>query len=165
MANLKYKRGTKGTVLIQLSGDHTGRELIFVVKETSELTANRIIEKKKSLSEITAVYDSDVDTTDITVQIEAEDTADLTAANYPWDIDSVSTDDVKTPDGGYFTLLGDVQTPFDGFSLPSGATRFLQIDARDFLADIMIITDTKDGVMVFRTITLEELKQKLNQII
>jgi hypothetical protein len=168
MANLKFKRGTKGAISFSIKGDHTGRELSFVVKQDNEISSARLIQKLKSLSEISVVYDDETGLTTCEVSLEKTDTQDLSVQYYPWDVDSISLSDqtdIETPEGGLFQLLQDVQTPFDGFATPENAVRFIQIDASSAsVGDILQVSISSDDKKVVGIITLAELKRQLENL-
>ena len=162
MKNLSIKRGIKGTLIFNLPGDHSERDLSFVVKRDESLTADRLIEKTTA-SGITATYKEASNITMCEVEIEKDDTQSLTAQDYPWDIDSVDpndADDVQTPESGQITIVADVQTPLDGLVLPdTTAAQILDIYAvNGGVGDLITINASGE----FEFISLSDLKDELD---
>lgn len=147
--NITIKRGDLTSIVLIIDGDRSQDVLSFVVKELLDLTADRLIEKAGNL--ITAVYNSEANRTIITISLLDEDTADLEAKKYYWDL--VSTDDKTTIAGGEFVLVADVQTPFDGFALPESAVRFQQVDATNGAVNDIAIIKEVDGVKYYEFIS------------
>lgn len=164
MANLKFKRGTKGTVTFTLKGNHTERELSFVVKSGEDFVSKRLIEKLKSLGEISTTYDEETDLTTCEVSLEVINTQSLAIQSYPWDVDSISltdVEDVTTPNGGSLQFLQDVQTPFDGFEIPEENIIYQAVSAEDGgVGDIVMINAS--GKVEFTP--LAQLKTLLDEL-
>jgi hypothetical protein len=168
MADLKHKRGTKKTHSVHLIGDHTNRELSFVVKNGLAESKERVIEKLKSRGEISASYDSASNITTCLIQMIKTDTVDLPVQTYPWDIDSINTndaEDVETVEGGNYILQQDVQTPYDSYGLPANATRVQQVDATNAGNLELNIVKTINGVKKYEFISLTELAGYLKPIL
>lgn len=163
MRNLKLtqKRGDSASLKIILDSDYSSHTLSFVVKESTDLTADRLIEKLTASMIIT--YDTDADKSIILIPIEPEDTADLEAKEYLWDLLSVAED--KTIAGGAFSLIADVQTPFDGFALPESAVRFQQVDAANGAVNDIAIIKEVDGVKYYEFISPADYAAILKQIL
>lgn len=129
--DLRVYRGNKKNLTIEVEGDHSLRNLSFVVKADRELTSNRLITKT---TEILASYLNDK--TQITIPLDAIDTQDLLAGKYHYDLDSTDSSnpsDTETVAGGKFNIEADVQTPFDGTDLPFEAKRYMPVFAELFL--------------------------------
>ena len=136
--NKQIVRGDKAEITWTYSSDISSYEIIFVVKASRDAAAgefsNRLIQKKNTVaggsdSQLTAVYSTQ---TTITVKLLPEDTQDLQAKTYYYDIikrDHADTTDSRTIFSGNFTLIADVQTPFDGLDLPLNATRVIPISS------------------------------------
>lgn len=172
--NKMMKRGDRVTLKFLARGDVTAKKLTYVCKESTDLTADRLIEKRNTLaggsvSEMAATYDLNTEKTEILVEILSSNTQDLTPSAYPHDIEAVQVDNPlikETIIEGTLTLAVDVQTPFDGFTLPTGAKRFLPIDANDAnVGDLIQCTwDSEAQKNVFSFISIAQLKSQLGII-
>lgn len=157
--NLTVIRGDQQKINFVIYEDLTASLLSFVVKENKEFTSDRLIEKK-SPQGISIIVSADVTT--ITVTLEPADTQDLTGRYYVYDI---VQDDYTTLVSGTITLIGDVQTPFDGFATPETAKRFITIDVEDSeIGDIIQTQFNSLGNKKFTFISLTELKSQLTQL-
>lgn len=116
--NVVMTRGDSVVITLKVIGDKSTHALSFAVKEGTDFTDDRLIEKD-TLDGISLSYSSPY--TSIVVTIKPEDTQDLTAKTYYYDVyDSTAK---QTIINAYLTIKADVQTPFDGTQLPGG-TRF-----------------------------------------
>lgn len=115
-------RGDNETLTWTYSGDLTARKIIFVAKANRTLTTARSIQRMNTVAgggntQLTVSYSSTTGLSTITVLLQPTLTAQLTAKDYWYDItseDASDSDDHETILQGKFTLIGDVQSPYDG---------------------------------------------------
>lgn len=172
--NKAMKRGDRVTLKFVASGNIVQTKLSFVMKESTEITADRIIEKRNSLAggsakELSATFDESLQKTVILVEILTADTNLLPAGTYPFDIESVSmidASDVHTPIDGKLVITADVQTPLDGWTYPKGAKRFAQVDASLFNNGdfIQAVWNPELQQMVFKPLSMIDLRKLLGLI-
>lgn len=130
--NISVYRGDSTAIEFKVNGNITNKGIVFVVKLSKSFSSPRLIQKSNliaggSAAEITASFSAPQ--TKVTVYLGPEDTEDLEAATYYYDIiaaDGSNLASYQTFNFGKFTFLngGDVQTPFDGTSPPTSGTRF-----------------------------------------
>lgn len=119
-------RGDYSALTWEYSGDLRDRKIIFVVKAKRELSAVRVIERKNtnaggSNSQLKVDYTSSINISTITVYLTPLLTAYLTAKDYYYDITSESPTDSNdhiTIFHGKFILQHDIQSPYDGATVP-----------------------------------------------
>lgn len=134
-------RGDKTTLTWTVSGDISGRKIIWVLKSTKELGSDRLITKKNTLagggdSQLTAVYSAVTLLTTITVYLLTTDTYDLVSKKYYYDItsesDSDSADHITILYGDHI-IIADVQNPLDGTNYSEDA-RYTSVNPLDYSA-------------------------------
>lgn len=168
--DLKFIRGTKQKFILYVPGDVTARKLRFVVKEDKELTTDRLIEKNNTLNggsdaELKATYSSGQNRTKLEIFKQKIDDGDFANDAYYFDVRSISTtdsaDDVRIEQGN-IRMDFSVSSDTDGTSLPSSASRWVNLDASEAEVGDVIQCKLVGGVKVFQLITLTELKQQLD---
>src|SRR3990167_602531 len=115
-------RGDNETVIWTVSGDISARKIIFVAKTNRLLTTSRTIERKNTAAgggdtQLTVAYSAVTLFSTITVLLQPSITSQLLAKDFWYDItseDASDSDDHETILQGKFTLIGDVQSPYDG---------------------------------------------------
>lgn len=117
--NITMTRGDSVVCTLKVIGDKSDHALSFAVKEGTAFTDTRLIQKDTS-DGISLSYSSPY--TYILVTIKPEDTQDLTAKLYYYDVYDSTVK--QTIVNAYLTIKSDVQTPFDGTSPPTDGTRF-----------------------------------------
>lgn len=130
--NISVYRGDSTAIEFKVNGNITNKGIVFVVKLSKSFSSPRLIQKSNliaggSAAEITASFSAPQ--TKVTVYLGPEDTEDLEAATYYYDIiaaDGSNLASYQTFNFGKFTFLngGDVQTPFDGITPPTSGVRF-----------------------------------------
>ena len=116
--NVKMTRGDNVTLRFADRISHTGYRTVFVAKASAVLGSPRIIEKTDT-SGITILSTSSLRTV-FTVQLDPEDTQDLTIPKMYYDItvtllsDTTLTHTIFT---GMIDFQTDYQTPYDGYDL------------------------------------------------
>lgn len=120
--NITMTRGDSVVCTLKVIGDKSDHALSFAVKEGTAFTDPRLIQKDTS-DGISLSYSSPY--TYILVTIKPEDTQDLTAKYYYYDVYDSTTQ--QTIVNAYLTIKSDVQTPFDGTDLPEDATRITTV--------------------------------------
>lgn len=163
--NLKVVRGDTDPIVVTCSGDYTGYSALYAWKASREITADRLLEKTSVASQITIEYDEENDQTTFTITREAIDTQDIIQSTLFHEVQCSTGNKVLTPVGGIVSLIGDVITPFDGFDLPSNATRFQQVDATNAGNLELNIVKTINGVKKYEFISLTELAGYLKPIL
>lgn len=128
-----YREDSKA-LSFTVPGNQTTRTLTFAVKAAFGTTDNILIQKSSG-SGITATYSSTTSKTAIVVNIYPNDTRDLPATTYFYDLESASatdTNDVATLVRGNFTIQSDVYNRLSGTDLPSDAIRYIPLVATNF---------------------------------
>lgn len=140
--NIVMTRGDSVVCTLKVIGDKTDHALSFAVKEGTDFADDRLIQKDTTTG-IELSYLSPY--TSIVVTIRPEDTQDLTAKTYYYDVyDSTAK---QTIINAYLTIKSDVQTPFDGTNLPSGGVRITTVSlANGTLQGETIAWDTTNNV-------------------
>lgn len=134
--NIVMTRGDSVVCTLKVIGDKTDHALSFAVKEgITDFAYDRLIQKDTTTG-IELSYLSPY--TSIVVTIRPEDTQDLTAKTYYYDVyDSTAK---QTIINAYLTIKSDVQTPFDGTTPPTSGTRF-------YVAGTFVDSTTADSTL------------------
>lgn len=133
-------RGARTLVEIPVPGDMRGRNYFFTAKRDTKTTSPRRVEKVNE--EITVAYANGITT--FSFYLELEDTQDLAAMVYKWDLDSVNpanAADSYAIARGNFELIPDVRTPFDNTALPEDGEKYIPILASHFTTKGLVATD------------------------
>jgi hypothetical protein len=129
-----YREDAK-TVLFTVSGNQTARVLTFAVKADFPTTDNILILKTSTAGKITTTRDSVRNRTAINVILIPNDTRDLDAATYYYDLESASatdTNDVVTLARGSFVVQSDVYNRLSGTDLADDGLRYVPVLTSQF---------------------------------
>ena len=149
--DLTFNRGDERELNWTLPGNISTEKVYFTVKPDRVLSSSRYVEKKNTLaggSDTEILVTSDGSKSSVTVFMLEADTYDLSDLSLVYDlwVEAITPSFTSaTYVDGDFTLLADVRTPFDGFAVPSTATRFLQLDADDFTSGSLFQVSTDGG--------------------
>jgi len=162
------KRGDPIILSLQVNGDITAYKIIFVAKLSTDISAERLIEKKNSVAGGTDIETTYADgVTQIDISLTSDDTNYLTTFRLFYDITQQISDDSLEPETiaeEEIRLTADVQTPFDGWAIPNYTTRFQLVNAQDLPADTLIFCKIINSQKVFTTLTIPELKVLLDNL-
>lgn len=131
--DVTVKRGDYKELTFKQKGDVTAKILSFVIKLNTDISSDRLVWKRNTIAggdtnQVIATYSSPYTT--IKVKLYNEDTGDLTAKVYAYDLIYIEpTDSSKevTMFQGKFNCPYDVQTRFDGVNLADNGTRYTTI--------------------------------------
>ncbi len=152
--NKRIIRGDKNTVTWKYEGQLPYSDTYLTVKKTTKVTDKRLIDVVCETA-----FDEAAKITTITAVISAEQTAQLDADTYKYDISNHGTDTEEyTPFVGDLILFGDVRSPFDGFPLPEDYERIILLDTENYNDNTLLIFKTAEG---FVPISLEALSMLL----
>ncbi len=161
MKDLVFRRGSEGLLRFSESGDISAHELSFVVKPSFEITDYRVIDKLSSRAgEITTEFNTEKNVTEISVNVEDEDTYSLSGGNYYYDLDDIT--EGRSIAGGIFILVPDVQTPFDNLGiLPRSLIRMILLNPEEFNDNELVIRKTEEGKANFTGIDESSCREML----
>jgi len=126
-------RGDKTIIRLVKNNDYTGKELTFGAKLSTDIDADRLIQKQNTLaggdsSQIYATYHGFY--SEILITLLPEDHQDLIVNTLYYDVEAVDVDDstnVETILTGTITLTPDVLTPMDGLELAASGVRIFTV--------------------------------------
>ncbi len=147
-SNITFHRGDARPIkLVYPDKDLTSLPLQFVVKLDRKIISSRLVQiSSNEPLKFSMEFDEKIGTT-ITITPAAEDTADLEAKIYVYDI--IDTESLITYFDGSFKLEGDVQTPYDGTDLPEEAQRYIPVLPDQFNDDEIVQKKTTGGKATF----------------
>lgn len=159
--DIKQRRGSKKNIEFEAKGSLAGHELSFVVKRSTEVTDMRVIDKNiLRTGEMSMSFNPETDITKIIISLLEEDTYELPAGNYYYDLDDLTLSDTLA--NGIFILIADVQTPFDNLeSLPLNNLRMIIANPAEFEDNTFIYKITEEAKEKFTGITINNAKEIL----
>jgi hypothetical protein len=159
--DIKQRRGSKRDIVFIIAGNLAGHEISFVVKPSTAITDNRIIDKNSLQNgEIELVNENADNRTGVSITLKEEDTYSLEPGNYVYDLDDLTA--AVTLAGGLFILTADVQTPFDNLgSLPQNCSRAVLAMPCEFEDNTFVYKVAEGGKDKFTGIDTAETKNIL----
>lgn len=159
--DLNQRRGSKSVYRFEAAGNLTGNELSFVVKPTTIVTDNRVVDKNSLRpGEIAVLFDAVKNVSVVTVSLIEEDTYSLNAGYYYYDLDNLTIS--VTLFSGIFILSADVQTPMDGMGiLPANCPRAILLFPSEFEEDSFVFKTTDEGKEKFSSLEAADAKDIL----
>lgn len=148
-------RGDSTTFSWELEGDKRTTNFLFGIKKSNNISDARLISK----TIFTKTYDSETNTTNISLQIEPAETEDLQYKTLYYDL--IDEDAEKTEYTGKISNVFDVITGLDGIADVSTADRLMAVDARDCAEFDLFQVRIVNGQKVIQAISINELKQQL----